>query len=698
MAVDPLFNTKLAEVDAARSFNFIADPTYGENEWSVDGWDVRHGSEEAGEQGAGEALYAMDFRFATPGKVYMPPTVPALGVTLTKQEFALPFGGMFYNYGLANSEPITTLFNEWRTLNCINDGRMPHGHHWQSAVSGIEAQDGFFSANPSYYTGTIGSTGASFNMALTGADYNALVDRVAAYELGRLNAYNRASFDPQDGSPWSSDQVFGFARDVVAKMRETVPGAQLGIYGYFNHGQPVSFQCPGIYVQWATAFNTTNLNNDEAIEQWGQVCDAVGIRGYGDIMAWEGFRAGTARWEARDYIKNSFERWIPMGVNHCLIETSGNGTKNIIGHYNGIRCFRSGVGDYEAVLNDFLPKFYGNDSNVADLFNLWSNKGFYTNLTLYRRSCEIVDAMPDTDYRAEFRRYLALCMLNQRLRSLDNAINLRRLEQQGRWVQGMRDTGEIQSYAFLRRFIDDSDVDPQGRPDLAWDQSPHYSRFRAAPTEAEYATERDANNEFLADRPAYMDEEFNEDNLVLVDTGSSAGRATWMEIQKAGAIPRWWFVGPGTVTVTQGRDSGALISQTTYGPGLHTFTTAALRVVECDTGYLFCEWRWQYSPEATGGNTYVWVPHAYAGRTIAWSTGNLRLGGQVIQGRQQFAEGPTRDPRNLLPGLRSNDNATRNDQFNINLNPFVAFDSSKMLMPRALAELEFPNRAIARAA
>ncbi|MEM1066501.1 MAG: hypothetical protein AAGJ74_13460, partial [Pseudomonadota bacterium] len=668
---------------------------------SVDGWDVRHGSDTSAEHGASEALHAMDFRRASPVHNYRPASVPALGVTLPRQQFVVPGANIFTNYAFAGAEPINGLFSQWRQANCVNDLRRRHGHMWHQIVLDLENSEGFFSANPNLYVGSLPPFSGNLNPTVTGAERTLLVDKCAEYMLPRLNEFNNANFDPADGSPFGSTDVFQFSLEVVNKMRETVADAALGIYGYGNHGTPVPFQIPGIYVQWATAFNFTGLTNDEAISGWGAVADAVGIREYADIAAWEGWEPGNTRFEQRRYIAENYGRWIGMGVTDATIESSGNWTKNLVGHSHAIRFFRNGVETYEDTLNDLLPKFYGDDANVADLFLLWSRRGSLRDELLNRRSCEIIDAMPDTDYRAEFRRYMSFAMLAQRTGQDNNTpAFFRDIELCGRWSKAMEHTGEVHHYAYVRRAMDDSDMEPE-RPDLPWDMTsprPHWYRFPEAPTDADYLEQRDINNDVFADRPSFMDEEYTAENLVLFNTGRTSIRAGAIEIAKGmGAI--FWFVGPGTVTITS-KDPDRFneqLSQTFYPAGLHTFSTGSELAASCDTGLLFLEWRYQVLTESEStGNKYIWAPASRKGRLMAWSSGNLRIGGRIINRPSDFATGD--DPRDLFTGSMTWDDATRKTHTNINFNPFISIDREWMLMPVKLAELEFPSRAIARPA
>lgn len=699
MTVSVRFNTELHLVDAGRTFTYAVDAAWGENEWQVSGFAVTGGSTEACEHGASEALYQMGYRFWTPQKTTRPSTIPSGGVTLARQQFVMPYQNMYTNYSFGSDPTMDALFVRWQTLNCCRDSRRPVGHAWPAIINAIEAADGFFTTNPTYMTGTVGSASNSFNLNLTGADRTALINRIAAHLVSILNANNRAAFDPQDGSSWTSEQVWGFGNEVVARVRDTAPNALLGIYAYAGHRAPVTFQCPHLYVQVALGFNDLGIGYPALVEAWGEVVPEVSLRGYGIIAAqneWGPFEGGIlARNSLRDY--PSFR---DSGANGISMETTAHWTPGIIGHYRALRYWRDGVTTYEQVLADAVSKIYNNDSRVTELFMYWSEPGVGEFNTTLRRSCDIIAAMPDSEYKTEFQRYMSWLMRHRRLTAnttIHSPTYFVRLEQNLRWAKGMEQLGNLHYYAYARQLANNN-TDANGRPDLSFDANAHWFRFPTLPTEADFQSLH-AEYIRIADRPSELDDTTLVLATVTPDTSEPADLLGATSYLTRGAAT-FFFVGPGTVTTNYILDRFT-DTTTEYGAGLHEFTIFADATTTFSTGMLFLKAFPIVRMDAAsgGGRRFLYIPRSVRGRveltsgsriTIFDATGRFDVSRNVPPFLAGF-----HNPQRLRAGqLRiDNTNTSGFHQFG-NVNPFISPSPYRMLMTQALAVKEGLSHAV----
>jgi hypothetical protein len=694
------FNAELAEVNGTNSFTQTIDAAYGVNEWSVDGYAITAGSNTAVQHGASEALYQLGYRFWTPSKRTRPSTLPASGVRLPRQQFSYAYVQQFFNYGFGGGSTGAQLqadYDLWRQLMCFDDTRRPVGHAWPSIINAIDAQDGFFTNNPTYIIGTPGVGQPSFNLDLTGVDRESLVTRVAHHIAPRLNAQKRHSIDPNDGSTWSSDQVFGFANEVADVVAQTEPDVMLGLYGYAGHRTPVSFQCPRLYVDIARGFNDLGIGYLAMGKRWSQVVPEFGLRCYGDIAAWEGY----LRHIPASYL-DEFAEHAADGAVGISMETSGNWVKNLIAKQHWARHWRDGATTYQDVLSDAVDKLYEGDSRVADLFTFWAGLGNTSGVFSQIQAAKIVEAMPDTQYRSEFEHYLTIALAHERLHGSlvekNSGPYFTGLERNLRASKAMEASSSFHHMAYARR-VANANTSLNGRPDLSFNANAHWDRFPQAYDQADFLEALALAESSLVQRP----DELLDEDLIVVDTQPYPGAtqttpSTAFETQ---GIATFVFMGPGTVTVDY-LSAAKADDVLTFGTGLHQFTISQAAITAWAGGVLFLSMFPSTRMEPVTGNgndgrhRWAYVPKIVAGKASAKSGSRIRFVSadgnlNVKEAEPPFSSGFD-DPRRLPAGIVRVDNVnTRGTHRLTNLNPYVSSTPYKMLMPFDLAKREFPN-------
>jgi hypothetical protein len=684
-----LFNAEVALVDPARQFTYTINPAWGENEWGVSGWLVTAGSDAALEHGASEALHSMGFRWWTPQKTTRPASLPVGGVNLPRQQFVMPYMNMYLNYGF-NDAARQDEYSRWATLNNVADQRRPVGHAWSAIINWANAQDSYYTNNPGLLI-TAGSP--SFNLTDPVARAANLAKCVEWCRLN-INEFQRCHFDPADGDTQSSELVFAFANDVVAELRATThPGAMLGLYAYAGHRAPVAFPCPYLYVQVALGFNNLGIGYQALVQQWGAAASEVALRGYGDIAAQDGWLPAYSGITQSQFFLNEYPGYIASGANGINMETSGNWLKNLVGHWHGLRYWKTGQGTHASALAEMLPALFNNDAAVADLYNLWGSPTAQLTDDLIYRSCQIVDAMQQP-HRAEFRRYMTFVMRDRQLARMGatrDGFYMTRLEQNLRWAWGMVADGTVHSYAYARQLAN-TNVTANGRPDLNVGGSPHWRRFPAYSTDGDYVAMRDELAPRVARATVFDDPELVE--VTVSPTGQAAALLTPATDYTTLGLAVFVVVGPSTVT-TDYVDAFRPTEVREFGAGLHTFSIAASATTSWVGGrvYLQAYPVVRLDPSVSAGFRWAYVPRISRGKLRISSGSRITITDSV--GRKDIAQNfapfgsGMANPQTVVPGVVRVDNInTRGTHQFGNLNPFISPLPTVQLMPRALAQRE----------
>lgn len=434
MSITTFHAQELAKLPGSYSLVYVAPaPGHDYDEWSIttsgNVITISAGNDEAAEQGAWRALYELGYRAYTPNIYHIPANNVGLGwAPITTRKDVLPYNKVFFNYGVAPSQQAAN--EKWTLINTCGDERRSYGHRWGSLKKAMVT---YFAANPSHWVGTDNS--GSFNVALTGAEraqcVSAVVDELIAQGFSNRN---HTHYDPNDGDTNPTDDVMQWCEDTLIELRSrTGFGTHtLGIYVYANHRTPPTGSYPtckaGLEGQVAIGFNSVGLGYDELTRQWAPFLKAIGTRRYGDIYAQRGmmFQTKTAR-----STQFSDEGLVDMpgliasglGVDAQTLETSGNWTLSIVGHYWNI-LFAHGVAvggkeEYYQILDEMIVNIFGGDQKVREWFEAIDAPNWKTNKANIARLVMIIDGLTTCpeDRKLEFQQYMHMCWNHWNLRN-----------------------------------------------------------------------------------------------------------------------------------------------------------------------------------------------------------------------------------------------------------------------------------------
>lgn len=720
MAISAFYNEELALVDAGKSFTYTTDGGYAENEFSIAGYTITAADEYGHAHGAYEAMHQLGFRYYTPFKAKYPATLPSGGVTVAQGAATpvCPFAQIFENYGRPAGYAVDET-ERWLILNNIDDTRKPNGHAWGTVMSRMEADTGYFTANPTHWTTAGTGPNGAYNLALTGSPRQQLVDAIALDLSVNLNEFDRAAFDCEDGDLYDTDTVITFMNEVVDALRLIVPAATLGLYAYAGHRAAPTMTCPNLYVQVALGFNDLGIGYPAMVQQWGAKAGAVGLRGYGDISAQDGYLPGAAGIRRESYLAD-YPGFMSDGAEQGRWETSHNHVLNIAGNYALIRMLKDGTTRLADIMADMVTDVFNSDAKVTEFYEyLASGTVRFSEFTLYDL-CLIVNDMAGTSYKREFQDYMCFCINHWKMTptgrsngefdpgwtdAQDNYY-IPTLEENLRRSQYMGEAGYAAAYPYIRQLAA-SNIwnNPPNRDDLGYDADPHWMRHPQQPSVAEY----DANVTLLAAaafRPSEL-ENIDLDNLVVVATepttacqnAGGGGDATALNyVTQGGSI--FVYEGPGTVTVAYNTSTGGTVI-TAYGSGLHKFELESGADVTWDAGELFLLGfpGVRMDPDGTPTiqrNRWCYIPSSVIGDIKISNASRIRLHdstGTTFDIKEATAPFSTNmvDPQGLSAGVAKVDNINTSDtSYLTNVCPFFSSTPYKMLMPKEFAELEFP--------
>ena len=709
MTINAAFNEELAEVDGTKSFSVTIDTgTHTENEFSVSGYAITAGSNEAASHAAYEAMHELGFRIWSPHWIDRPASLPSGGVTLSKQERVMPYNTIFRNYG---SHPDDTTggdadFNRWAALVACDDARRPIGHAWPAWFDDDRA---WFDANPSYWVWRVQDAVPQFVLDESGepAIWEALAQRAALYLSTRLNSYNRASWDPFDTNGQASDVVFPWVKRCVDVLRTTygITDAKLGVYAYSSQADPTLVQgldLSGIYLQAALGFTNAGLGYPEFVRQWGNVIDdgEIGLRAYGDIAAFGSYLVPGSANPGMNFLRD-YASFVSNGANGVNMETSTNWPLNIISHYTAIRVWVTG-GDpdtiYTQAISDAVSGLFEGDSAVGDLYELWAEGGSATDFVL-KKSFDITESMTaDSWWKTRFRQFLAMqsLLLDYDNERVTGGPYFTLLEKGMRWAEGLYEQeGAVHSYAIARRIASIGTIVPAGRPDLyvLQDPRPHWYRYPALPTDAEIS-EIQSELEKRADYPTVTEAADSVDDLVAVSvspTGAADIGTDSVSLNVDYGISAVYH-GPGNVTVTDNETEEAVV--TAYGSGLHDVTLDGGSFVEWDAGVMHLKADPRVYMERMNPPGTVWwmyLPHTVQGWDKIECSVRLKAtdseGAKTIDSRDSPTSGYDY-PQTLKPGVVCLHFLTVGWLTMAGASPYISSSRTEALMPRPLAMRE----------
>jgi hypothetical protein len=461
------------------------------------------GNSEAGARHAvADLLHRWGFRWFAPSpRWHVVPHVRSLSINVNVCESpALIERRVWYAYGMPGEDlaPLQQNYTRWAHANRLStDSLMRNGHSYGHII-GRNKQA--FAEHPKYYAllpDGKRDTARAVNARKFCTSNPGLIELVAADRLALLEEERRSnpaaymvSVDPSDGEGTchcencqalgtTSDRVFHLANEVARRLREKRPEAWVGLYGYSSHRLPSTIDVePNVYVQVAMGFNRTQYTLPELVERWSEKVEAVGLREYYGVEAWDWGLPGRMRGGHVDY----HAEWIPYyaarKVNAVNAETNANWGGQSLGLYVASGLMWNPRADAGALVDEFLTlcfadvaepmrAFYAKLDSApplrpAALLPLFEALDAASRKTQHPEvQARLVDLMAYLVYVAEFRRF-DLARSRQSERGNEYYAALRPLMEYA-WRIRHRDV--VHYYALARRLCNGLPV-KDGRPEF----------------------------------------------------------------------------------------------------------------------------------------------------------------------------------------------------------------------------------------
>lgn len=394
---------------------------------------------------------------------------------------------IWYAYGMGSGDdlaPLTENYERWAIANRLSvRSLMRTGHSYGNIVRRNEEA---FAEHPEFYAlrsdGERDSERAINARKLCFSNPD-LIDLVALDRLRLLEEQRRSdpaaymvSVDPSDGEGTchcerckalgtTSDRVFHLANSVARRLRRGHPEAWVGLYGYSSHRLPPTIEVePNVYVQVAMGFNRTRYTLPELVERWSEKVEAIGLREYYGVEAWDWGLPGRMRGGRVDY----HAKWIPhyadRKVNAINAETNANWGGQTLGLYVASQLMWNPRADVDALVDEFfslafdevagpMRAFYGRLDAAPPLRSATLLPLFEQLDAAWRRTenedvrARLVDLMAYLVYVAEFRRF---DLVRSRRPSRDDEYYAA-LKPLMKWAWQIRQRDTVHYYALARR-------------------------------------------------------------------------------------------------------------------------------------------------------------------------------------------------------------------------------------------------------
>jgi hypothetical protein len=724
MAISTHFQDEINRVDAAKTLTYIVDTaTYTLFEWSYSSLTITGGSDLACEYGASALLDEMGFRWYAPdtgasgnqGRFTKRPMTISITLAQAKTTFWMPTNNIFLTYGhswanqqLADRTTLNDALAKWQILNSMRTAAWPAGHRWPNIINNNQA---YFQANPTMYTGTLGTSGVGLNLSVTGQTYTDMVEICAAEILRQgLNTWNRTNMDATDGNGQSSDLFYPFTLAVAAKvrsgtsaigthpMRAGVATAALGAYAYAGHRQaPTLAYTPGVYTQIALGF-TPQDTWVPLIEAHGPKSDAILLREYWAVN--DQYPLSNSRRKTH-YFETFYPDMQTAGAIGFTAESSAYWLANMVMFRQGIQFAKTGDYSYAQALDDVMEDVFDDDSAVREIYEFWSDPQKDHSEYGLRKSFDIIDTMQDGWYKDFFMYYHVILAKFEYLpdqtllaeQTPDDPFPAAFADLMSD-VVGIRLYDIFHSYGFLRQKANGAVAVNYPALRMFASPLPDWINNPTLPTWAEF----DAYHAILLGRTphdAYLDSE----DLALVRgiTPRIAATAAATKFCNVGRAT-YWFLGPGTVKVEFTTSTGTLtgeFEETAYSTGVHPVLVEDITHVSNTGGFLFLDTfpAVRKDPDGTGRNHWLYIPAREAGSVVMRADPRVRFVDQngEFDLLDEDAVGFV-DPSNLGPGqIAINNTNTRGVLFNLNCNRYMSMEPTIALMPLSLAEEEFTS-------
>lgn len=339
--------------------------------------------EDAARHGVADLLYRWGFRWFAPSpKWHIIPEIRDLTVSLNTIETpALRDRRVWYAYGMSGNDlrPLMDNYERWAIANRLSvKSLMRTGHSYGGIIRRNQAE---FERNPEMYALLPNGKRDSERpiearkFCFTNPDLINLVVKDARRRLAAERKRNTAAFmvsvDPSDGEGTchcpnceqlgtTSDRVFHLANAVARALRAEDPNAWVGLYAYSSHRLPPTIDVePNVYVQVAMGFNRTEYSLPELVQLWSDKVEAIGLREYYGVEAWDWGLPGRARGGQVRYHR----KWIPYYAARKLdainAETNANWSVQTLGLYVAAQLMWNPQADVSALVDEFLELAFG---------------------------------------------------------------------------------------------------------------------------------------------------------------------------------------------------------------------------------------------------------------------------------------------------------------------------------------------------
>lgn len=727
MAISTHFQGEIDEVDNTKALAFVVDAaTYDFFEFSYaysgSTYTITGGSDLGCEYGAAQLLHDLGFRYYTSSpEFWKRPASITTGLSKAKGEWWFTNNTVFLVYGHSwggtHSDWRTTLQNQmakWQTLTGLGVEAYPAGHRWSGIVSSNLA---YFQANPQLILGGNPSAlGVTFDLSVTGDDYDNLVEICAAQLLkDGLNAWNRTHFDPSDGDLHTSDQIVAFTVAVGARVRSgtdaigTHPArtgnanAELGIYAYAGHRLPPTETLSPHYAQVALGFNATDLTYEELVDQWAAKSSVIMLREYLSTEVWDAGYPHGAKGYAGYF--DRYDAFHASGATGTKSEVGANWLANFTMLPAYIHKLRTGVTvNHADMIDDIAADIFESDPAVIGLLNYWSDLAVAWDKWALRTSADYVNDMVDSWYKTYFEQIITIWKKDMYRPLPTPAAGTPEgdayrvyISQLLKWTAGVALSDIMHSYAKVRQRANSALA---AYPDLKFNASPEPDWYAnaAAPTHDDFVT---AYAEIQAD--TVRDTDLDNTDLVLVTgitprvtpTSAQAPATKFFTINRA----KYKFVGPGTVSVQligEGNVPTGDPAVTTYGAGIHNISLYGSYEVSCAGGHLFLDGfpGVRKDPDGTGRYHWVYIPTRFEGEVDIRAVSRVSVvdqnGGLDImpEGHASYVS-----PADLGPGQIAISNSLTTNTFSLlGAGRYISMNPSVALLPREIADEDFPVR------
>lgn len=349
-------------------------------------------SESAARHGVADVLRRWGFRWFAPSpRWHIVPETNSLSIDLNITETpALIERRIWYAYGMRDDDlaPLMENYTRWAIANRLSVRTLMRTGHSYGNI--IRRNQKVFDQHPEYYA-LLPSGERDATRAINARKFcysnPGLMELVAEDRLRLLEEEQKAnpaafmvSVDPSDGEGTchcencqalgtTTDRVFHLANAVARRLKKADPNAWSGLYAYSSHRMPPTITVePNVYVQVAMGFNKTQYTLPELVERWSHKVEAIGLREYYGVEAWDWGLPGRMRGGQVDYHR----KWIPYyaqrKLNAINAETNANWGGQTLGLYVASQLMWNPKLDVDQLTEEFYQLSFGEAKGTMQAF------------------------------------------------------------------------------------------------------------------------------------------------------------------------------------------------------------------------------------------------------------------------------------------------------------------------------------------